>query len=449
MRRAVVWALPLAILLVPGIAAAGPNKFECVRQQGWLWAYLVAFGIGFQTSLTPCVYPMIPITLGIFGARGNVKRSRALALAAAYVGGMGLMYATLGVIFSLIGKETEFGTQLASPFVVIPLVIFFGALAASMFGAFELNLPASLQAKLNSVGGQGFKGAFAMGIVGGLIAAPCTGPFLLGLLAYVATSHDVVRGGSMLFVYALGMGVLFFVLAMFAVSLPKSGRWMEWVKSAAGIFMLLAALYYLAPLVPAMRKLQHPQLGFLLGALGIAALGFLLGAIHLSFHGAWSERLRKGWGVACVVVGLFGAWSWYMAPKQELPWLHDESAAFAKAKAEHKGVMIDFGATWCNPCRELEHTFADPDVYVAITDNFVPLKFDVSDDNATNDARKAKYEAGNLPAVRYLTADGKSVGKIDHVVEPAAMMKILDPAIAGVKANSAVVGTGTEVCAAN
>ena len=442
MRRVVGWALPLAILLAPHMASAA-NKFECAKQQGWLWAFLVAFGAGFQTSLTPCVYPMIPITLGIFGARGNVKRSRALALASAYVGGMGLMYAVLGVVFSLVGKQ--FGTQLSNPFVVIPIVLLFVALAASMFGAFELNLPASLQARLNSVGGQGFKGAFAMGIVGGLIAAPCTGPFLLGLLTYVATTHDVVRGGSMLFVYALGMGVLFFVLATFAVSLPKSGRWMEWVKSAAGIFMLLAAIYYLQPLIPSMRKLQHPEIGFLLGPLGLAAIGFLLGAIHLSFHGEWSERVRKGGGIAMVIIGLFGVWSWYMAPKQELPWIHDEAQAFARAKAEHKGVMIDFGASWCNPCRELEHTFADPDVYTAINDNFIPLKFDVSDDNAANDARKAKYDAGNLPAVRYLTADGKPLGKIDKVVEPSEMMTILDPAIKGVK-SQVVVTEGVDVC---
>jgi thiol:disulfide interchange protein DsbD len=442
MRRAMLWALPLAILLVPGVAGAA-NKFECAKAQGWLWAFLVAFGAGFQTSLTPCVYPMIPITLGIFGARGNVKRSRALALAAAYVGGMGLMYATLGVVFALIGKQ--FGTQLSNPYIVIPIVVLFVALALSMFGLFELNLPAGLQARLNAVGGQGFKGAFAMGIVGGLIAAPCTGPFLLGLLTYVATTHDVVRGGSMLFVYALGMGVLFFVLAAFAVSLPKSGRWMEWVKSAAGIFMLLAALYYLQPLIPAMRKLQHPEIGYLVGALVLAAIGFGAGAIHLSFHGGWGERMRKGSGVGLVIVGLFGAWCWYLAPTRELPWLYDEQQAFTLAKAQHKGVMIDFGAYWCNPCHVIEKTFADPDVYAAISDNFVPLKFDVSDSNADNGAKMAKYDAGELPAVRYLTADGKVLARVDKELNAEKMLLILDPAIKGVKSQVVVVG-GADVC---
>jgi thiol:disulfide interchange protein DsbD len=206
--------------------------------------------------------------------------------------------------------------------------------------------------------------------------------------------------------------------------------------------MLLAALYYLAPLVPQLRALQRPEVAYLAGALAIVAVGFALGAIHLSFHGGASEKLRKGGGVACVVVGLFAVWSWYLAPKQELPWLHDEAAAFAKAKAEHKGVMIDFGATWCNPCHELEHTFADRDVYAAINDSFVPLQVDVSDDNAANDAIKAKYDAGNLPAVRYLTADGEPLARIDHVVAPSEMMAILD----GIKTRADLA---TAVCSAD
>src|SRR5213078_2592 len=269
MRR-LLWpvAVALAILVIPGVASAACDPFNTYQQRGWAWMYLASFGFGFQTSLTPCVYPMIPITLGIFGARGkNVSRGRALLLATAYVVGMGLTYATLGVVIALIGGQ--FGTLLANPFVVIPIVLLFAALAASMFGAFELNLPTSWQARLNQVGGRGFRGAFAMGMVGGLIAAPCTGPFLLGLLTFVATSRSVVGGGSLLFIYAIGMGVLFWVLAAFAMSLPRSGRWMEWVKSAGGILLLLGGLYFLKPLLPFMRHVAVPELWFLAASIAV------------------------------------------------------------------------------------------------------------------------------------------------------------------------------------
>src|SRR5436309_2603236 len=132
MRRSAVWpavATALVILLVPAVASAACDPFNQYQQKGWVWMYLAAFGFGFQTSLTPCVYPMIPITLGIFGARGkNVTRRRALLLATAYVVGMGITYATLGVIIAMVGAQ--FGTILANPFVVVPIVLLFGALAA-------------------------------------------------------------------------------------------------------------------------------------------------------------------------------------------------------------------------------------------------------------------------------------------------------------------------------
>jgi thiol:disulfide interchange protein DsbD len=444
MRRSVVWptvALALVVLLIPGVAAAaGCDPFSAVQKRGWGLMYLASFGFGFQTSLTPCVYPMIPITLGIFGARGKgVTRGRALALATAYVVGMGLTYSALGVTIALIGGQ--FGTILANPFVVIPIVLLFAALAASMFGAFELNLPSSWQARLNQVGGQGYRGAFAMGLVGGLIAAPCTGPFLLGLLTFVATSRSVVGGGSLLFVYALGMGVLFWVLAAFAMSLPKSGRWMEWVKSAGGILLLLGGIYFLKPLLPFMRHLAVPESWFLLASIAVIVAGLVLGAIHLSFHAPLGEKLRKGLGIALVVAGAFAVWSYTLTPRHKLPYLTDEAAAFAQARAEGKGVMIDFSATWCVPCSELELTFGDADIYEQITRNFVPLKFDVSDDDEVSTERRNRYSAGTLPAVTYLSSTGHpppdrtaahaaEVGRLDHKMEPDELAGVLDPAIA-------------------
>src|SRR3569623_1638705 len=257
--------LPLLVLALLVLGGCQSDCLEDAQQRGWLFVILGAFGAGFLTSLTPCVYPMIPITLAIFGARGkDVPRRRAILLAAAYVNGMCLTYTILGVTFASIGKAGDFGTQLASPYVVFPRAILFVALARSMFGAFDLNLPASWQAKLNTVGGKGYGGAFAMGLVGGLLAAPCTGPFLAGLLTYVPPTAHVVGGGGLLYLYGLGMGVLFFILAAFAVSLPKSGAWMDYVKSIGGIGLLFAAIYYLMPFLPAVRNLVQPTLGFVI-----------------------------------------------------------------------------------------------------------------------------------------------------------------------------------------
>src|SRR5690349_14593104 len=271
MRRALPVLVFAAIVLIPALAfAGGDGEFSDYESKGLGWMYLASFGFGFLTSLTPCVYPMVPITLAIFGARGDkVSKGRAIALATAYVGGMGATYSILGVTIALVSGASGFGTQLGHPAVVIPLVILFLALAASMFGAFELNLPSGIQAKLNQIGGKGLGGAFAMGLVGGLIAAPCTGPFLAGLLAYVSTTGSVVSGGSLLFVYALGMGVLFWVLAAFALSLPKSGAWMESVKSVGGIALLWAALYFLRPLVNALRLFSPAETWFLFAAIGV------------------------------------------------------------------------------------------------------------------------------------------------------------------------------------
>jgi thiol:disulfide interchange protein DsbD len=301
-----------------------------------------------------------------------------------------------------------------------------------MFGAFDLNLPASWQAKLNQVGGKGYGGAFAMGLVGGLIAAPCTGPFLAGLLAFVSTTGSVVGGGSLLFVYALGIGVLFWVIAAFAMSLPKSGKWMDSVKSTGGVLMLVAALYFLRPLMPWMRTFASPDGWFLGVSVGLGVVGLGLGAIHLNFHGSAFEKSRKGLGIALLLAGVFGAWTWKLTPRQHLPWIHDQQLAFDLARAQHKGVMVDFAASWCVPCQEMELTFGDDDVYDAITADFVPLQLDVSEDNAESAEKKKLFGAGGLPAVIFVGVDGTKektiLGNIKELVEPDPMLEVVRPA---------------------
>jgi thiol:disulfide interchange protein DsbD len=400
-------------------------------QHGWLWAFASVFVGGFLTSLTPCVYPLIPITVSLFGARGDgVTRRRAIALAALYVSGIGAMYTALGVSCALAGRA--FGTFMANPLVMVPIALLFCVMAASMFGAFELQLPSELQQRLSKVGGRGFGGAFLMGLVSGVIAAPCTGPVLASILAFVATTKSVFLGGSLLFTYALGMGVLFFAIAAFAVALPKSGGWMEAVKSVFGVIMLVAALYFLRNVSMPLRSWgSSSRTWFGVNAAAIA-VGVMIGGIHLSFKYTGAlEKLRKGVGTFAIVGGAFGIIAGVLAPKPEaaearLAWVHGEHEGVSAANAEHKPALLDFYADWCLPCKELElKTFSRPDVAKELQRfKLVKVNCTTDDDPKVEDAKK-RWGAATLPTVLLLDASGKVAHKIDHFVSGDELLEML------------------------
>jgi thiol:disulfide interchange protein DsbD len=392
------------------------DKFAEAAGRGMGSAFVFALTAGLLTALTPCVYPMIPITISVFGGRG-VSRRRSFGLATFYVAGIAVMFGTLGTIFAMLGKA--FGTYLASPWVVIPLAVFFLSMAASMFGAFELALPAGLQQRLARVGGRGFGGAFLMGVVGGLIAAPCTGPPLAGILAFVATTRDAVGGFFLLATYAVGIGVPFWAIAGFSMQMPRSGPWMEAVKSVFGIALVVAALYYLKNVAPRLTHLTGHTATFLAGAVGAVVLGLALGAVHLSFHDAPTLRLRKGVGVALASLGLFALTNYVLTPKVELAWMHGEAEALLLARTENRPVVIDFMADWCLPCKEMDvQVFANPAVGDVLRD-FTLLRVDLTreDEDASLGAVKAKYGVNTLPAVRIVTPAGQIVRRFDTVID--------------------------------
>ncbi len=387
--------------------------FSEAAARGTASAFAFALTAGLLTALTPCVYPMIPITISVFGGRG-VTRGRAILLATLYVAGIATMFGALGTGFALLGKA--FGTFLANPWVIVPLAMFFVAMAASMFGAFELNLPSGLQQRLAQVGGRGASGAFLMGLVGGLIAAPCTGPPLAGILAYVATTRDAVKGFFLLATYAAGIGVPFWIIAGFSMQLPKSGRWMEAVKGVFGIALLVAALYYLKAVVPALADFTDKDQLFLLAAMAFVAGGLTIGAVHLTFHDGWVRRLRKALGIALCVLGLFGASNYLLTPKIEITWLHDEATALTESHARQQPMIVDFSAAWCLPCKELEvQVFAHPEVARQLA-TFTRLKIDLTEEDDAKAALTRKYSVDTLPAVRMLSVDGKLAARVDTLV---------------------------------
>lgn len=383
---------------------------------------------GIATSLTPCVYPMIAITVSVFGARQTKSKVEGAMLSASFVLGIAALFTPLGLFAAMTGGI--FGAALASPVVLVGLAVLFLALAASMFGAFDLDLPPALKNRLATMGGVGYKGAFALGLASALIAAPCTGPVLGFLLTWVGTSGNVVFGAMSLFSYALGLGLLFFLVGTFSVSLPKSGQWLEWIKSVFGIVMVVAAIYYVRDLVPGLNDLASKTTPFLLGSLALLVAGIAIGAIHLTFHSHESSvRARKGLGIAMAVAGLAGVVGYGNAMPEgaHIPWSESFQNAKELAKETGKPLLIDFGASWCGACGELErHTFSDPRV-VRESQRFINVRVDLSPGQKTPEKEQllASYEQRGLPLVVVHHSDGTEAGRVTSFVEADKFLEVL------------------------
>jgi thiol:disulfide interchange protein DsbD len=417
------------LLLAPQARADAPSGLAGAFQQALegrsLWsAMLMSAAAGVATSLTPCVYPMIAITVSVFGARKSTSRAQGAALSTAFVAGMTVLFTALGVIAALSGGV--FGDELGSPIVAFSLALVFIAMALSMFGAFELALPASWTTRLSEMGGIGYKGAFVLGMASSLIAAPCVGPVLGLLLPWIGTTGDIGFGVACMVAYSLGMGLLFWLVGTFAVALPKSGRWMEWVKSVFGLVMLGSALYFIRAWLPGYQQVE--QSATYLGlALGLIAVGLGLGAVHVSFYGGTAARVRKSVGIAAACFGLLIGIGYLEARPKHLGWEHDLAMAREKAKQVAAPLMVDFGASWCQACGELErHTFSDPRV-VGEGQRFIKVKVDLSPgkDTASGKEWLKTYGARGLPLVVLHTSDGRESVRITEFVDAEKMLELM------------------------
>ncbi len=410
-----VWLWPEAavastnVCTIAGESSGGAgDAFTAALARGPLYAGAAAFLGGLLVSLTPCVYPMIAVTVSVFGARESQSRVQGMLLSLSFVMGIVAMFVPMGVIAGLTGGM--FGAVLQSPWVIVGISVLFLIMAASMFGAFELTLPSALTNRLATVGGIGFRGAFLLGLVCGLIAAPCTGPVLTGILTWIAKTQSMALGALGMGTFALGLGAPFFLVGAFAVQLPKSGRWMVHVKSLLGLVLVVVALYFLSTAFPDLSSFARGELWFLGAAAALVLVGIALGAVHRAFdEPGVGIKLRKGMGVVLVSAGAFALISGVGKPTGSLAWEPVTwEQARAKAIDEKRPLLVDFTATWCGACKQLEReTFSEPEV-AREAGRFVAVKVDATNDDDPQVTRAMQtMNVVGLPTVLVYDSSGK------------------------------------------
>lgn len=321
-----------------------------------LWmALLFAFIAGFLTSLSPCVYPMIPITLAVLN-RGSERRGKLsqLRYSLFYVFGIATTFSILGLAAAQFGFL--FGSLLNQTWILATISLVLFTMGISLLGFFDLRPPAALMKFATSRNSNGVQGAYISGLFFGIVASPCVGPILVAILAWVSSTKNPGLGFILLFTYALGLGVLFMLLGVFSQSLPKSGRWMEYIKKAMGALVIGVSLYY--------GQLLWQQLQF-----------------------GSTPQMNEA-----------------EVSKNSLTWKKLESHSIGLAKG--KPIMIDFWALWCAACHELEqNTFSDPEVRNAL-EGFEIYKYDATKVTPETKDWLEKFSIRGLPAVIFYSENG-------------------------------------------
>ncbi|MBI5445273.1 MAG: thioredoxin family protein, partial [Deltaproteobacteria bacterium] len=375
----------------------------------------LVFLAGLALNLTPCVYPLIPITVGFFSKQSEGKTSRTFGLALAYVLGMSVTYSALGVFAALSGSL--FGSWLQKPAVLVVIALVVLALALSMFGLYEIQAPHFITDRTGSKAG--VVGAATMGLFVGFVAAPCIGPFVLSLLTYVAQQGSAALGFGLFFTLAMGLGLPYLVLGTVSGSLkamPRSGEWMIAVRKVFGFLLVALAAWFLRPLLP--ERVFDFAVAIPLIAGGVWFLFFEKSGSSLG----WFRGLK-----AAIGIGLLAAAIPFLLPSKKgegLAFTPYSDAALAEAAAAGKPVVIDFFADWCLPCKELEKfTFTDAGVRKEL-EGWVLLKADLTKSGTPEvSALRTKWNIQGVPTLIFLGPDGKeSKPRVVQFEKPAAFL---------------------------
>ena len=387
-----------------GLSQPIPDDQQPKSFHGWamLWSLLGIFAGGIALNLTPCVYPLIPITVSYFGGQSTKGHKKLLIHGACYIGGLSVTNSVLGVFAALTGGLL--GNLLQHPLVlaiVATVLVFF---STSLFGFWELRMPYGIT-QVASKTYSGYFGSLFMGLTLGIVASACIGPFILGILTWVASMGSVWKGFLIFFTLSLGLGLPLFFLALFSgqlEKLPRSGEWMLWVKKVLGWVLVGMAAYFIRPVLPKSVGI------FMLASVGLAA-GLHLGWIdrtRAGFRGF--EWLKTGAGTAGLITATYLISSWLMLGPG-VTWQPYSERLLEEARKLEKPVIIDFYADWCAPCRELDEiTFHNPDVVKQAEDKFLMVKVDLTrKGNPDHEQLLQQYEVRGVPTVVFLDRQGK------------------------------------------
>ncbi|MEK6565556.1 MAG: cytochrome c biogenesis protein CcdA, partial [Bacteroidota bacterium] len=367
--------------------------------EGSFVAFLAIFVIGLALNMTPCVYPMLSVTVSLFGTQTETNPVRAFSRAVVYVLGIATMYSVLGMTAALGGGL--FGSWLQSPWVLGGIGALMFGLALSSFGLYQIQMPYWLTSRLGGASTTGMLGLYFSGLVVGVFAAPCIGPPVIALLTFVGFKGDPLFGFWAFFVLSVGLGFPYLILGTFSgllKKIPRSGDWLTWVEKVFGVVLTGGALFYFSLAV-------LPKL-----AVYIIPVVLVVGGVYLGFlepSGKTKKvmhEMKLGFGIIAI---MFGIYTFSRLQEESISWEPYSEKKLEIARENSQPVIMDFYADWCIPCLELDrNTFVDREV-IRTTKEFLRVKVDLTRfDSPESESLRKKYNIAGVPTIVFLRPDG-------------------------------------------